>query len=279
MHTNALAETNVFEKMGIHWAEIADQNETPSQIQFLKKHIKKDDIILDSACGTGRHLIALNKLGYKVVGIDVSSNLLRIAKNRYHSAQLVRGDVKFLPFKVAGFSAVISMDTSFGYLNSEEEDQQSLTEIARVLSYGGFIVIDVFNPEHLIRNYSRLNFLKRVKRILLPLLLILRSRCLLLRAFKWRQYPSFFLHQRRAIFRRGHLLKDLWIIMEKTTGKVTVYNHNVRLYNKMELQTFLNNAGFNIKAVYGGYDDKEFGSDLPRLILLAIGQRNATINP
>ncbi len=47
---------NVFDEMGIYWAEIADQNQTERQMQFIKNTLKAEGLVLDLACGTGRHL-------------------------------------------------------------------------------------------------------------------------------------------------------------------------------------------------------------------------------
>ena len=91
--------TNVFDDMGKYWTEIADQNQTDPQVEFLKKSVKPDGWILDLACGTGRHLIPLSKENYCVVGLDISQKLLRIAKSRWRGADLVLGDMRFLPFK------------------------------------------------------------------------------------------------------------------------------------------------------------------------------------
>jgi ubiquinone/menaquinone biosynthesis C-methylase UbiE len=48
--------------------------------------------------------------------LDVSSNLLRIAKKQEGDVQLIKADMRFLPFAAEAFSAAVSMDTSFGYL-------------------------------------------------------------------------------------------------------------------------------------------------------------------
>ena len=73
---------NVFDEMGVYWAEIADKNQTEKQLQFLKTHLKPEGYVLDLACGTGRHSIPLSTEGYDMVGLDVSPKLLRIAKQR-----------------------------------------------------------------------------------------------------------------------------------------------------------------------------------------------------
>ncbi len=140
---------NVFDEMGIYWAEIADQSSTQNQIQFIKDTLKGNGLVLDLACGTGRHSIPLIKEGYDMVGLDVSLNLLRLAKNRWRSVQLVRVDMRCLPFKAGAFSASVSMDTSLGPLPSEQDDLQSLRELQEALSQGGNFIVDVFNREHL----------------------------------------------------------------------------------------------------------------------------------
>ena len=76
---------NVFDEMGVYWAEIADKDQTQRQIQFLKSHLKPEGYVLDLACGTGRHAISLSRQGYDVVGLDVSAKLLKIAKQRNQS--------------------------------------------------------------------------------------------------------------------------------------------------------------------------------------------------
>ena len=62
--------------MNVCWAEIADQNQTEKQVKFIRNILKLQGIILDVACGTGRHAIPLSKEGYDVVGLDISPNLL-----------------------------------------------------------------------------------------------------------------------------------------------------------------------------------------------------------
>ena len=185
---------NVFEEMGIYWAEIADKNQTDKQIKFIKAELKGERLALDLACGTGRHSIPLGKEGYDIVGLDISLNLLRIAKSRWSGIQVVRGDMRYLPFKDGAFSAAVSMDTSFGYLPSEQEDMQSLKELRGALIRGGEVVIDVFNRERLILKYTP-RWRTDTKWVFLPILLKFNNRLakwLVFRFFEWSEYPSFF---------------------------------------------------------------------------------------
>ncbi len=233
---------NVFDAMDVYWAEIADKNQTERQIQFLKNTLKADGYMLDLACGTGRHSVALNREGYDTVGLDVSRRLLRIAKQRFKGVQVVRGDLRFLPFKPGAFAAAVSMDTSIGYLPAERDDLQSLAEAHRVLTTEGVLVVDVFNREHLARKYKESHL------------------------SDWIEYPSFFLKQRRQATADG--LFDVWTIRDKTVGREVEFVHSVRLYGLEALQGLLEKAGFAVGTVFGDYDGQLFNADSPRFISL-----------
>lgn len=267
--------TNVFDEMGSYWNEIADENSTKQQIQFIKNTVGKGGLVLDLACGTGRHTIPLSNEGYGVVGFDVSLKLLKIAKQRSAKVQLVKGDMRYLPFNGEVFSAAVSMDTSFGYLPSEDADLQSLIELHKTLRQGGLLILDVFNRERIISKY-RMSLKHRVASGLkwwsLPILLHSHSRVarkILFLFFKWKEYSSFFLMQKRTVSADGNELCDLWVVYDKVKGQMLVYRHIVRLYEFSRLQILLDKAGFMVNRVYGDYEGQKFSADSSRLILVA----------
>jgi SAM-dependent methyltransferase len=261
---------NVFDKMGEYWAEIADQNSTDRQVKFIKSNLKPEGLFLDLACGTGRHSIPLSKEGYEMVGLDVSSNLLRIAKNRGGDVQLIKADMRFLPFRPEAFSAVISMDTSFGYLPNEQDDVQSLRALREALKDDGMLIVDVFNRGRLFSKYQT-NWLRQLKWALLPIMFRANrfGAWMVFHFFKWKGYPSFFLLQKRTIDGNGARLHDLWIIFDKGEGQIRVFEHNVRLYEFWRLKELLEQTGFAVNAVYGDYEMQSFRPDSNRLIFVA----------
>jgi SAM-dependent methyltransferase len=236
---------NVFDAMGTYWAEIADKNQTQRQIQFLKNTLKKCDYVLDLACGSGRHSIPLSQQGYTVVGLDVSAKLLKIAKQRSSGVQVVRGDLRALPFKSEAFAAAVSMDTSLGYLPTEHDDMQSLTEVRQVLGQAGVFVVDVFNREYLAQKYKEPH------------------------VSDWIEYPSFFLQQKRQINPGGDRLCDLWAVHDRAGGRLVEFMHSVRLYRLGVLQDLLEQARFAVRAVFGDYEEQAFNANSQRLILVA----------
>jgi len=235
---------NVFDDINYYWAEIAERHQKQQQIQFLKTQLKHQDRILDAACGTGRHTIPLCKEGFNIVGLDVSSNLLRIAKKAV-GLWLVRGDLRALPFKSEAFDAIISVDNSIGYLPSKDEDQKSLVEVRRVLRKEGRFVLDVFNREGLVQKYGQ----KPASASLF-------------------EYPNFQLKQVRTVSENGDWLCDQWTITEYT-GKKSVFRHKARLYTLTQLEEMLDNAEFAVDSVFGDYERQPFSQESKRLIILS----------
>jgi SAM-dependent methyltransferase len=93
-------------------------------------------LCLNIACGTGRYEVGLSRIGYRVLGVDVSADQLRLARQR--SSLLVQGDGTSLPIQ----SETIATAVGF-YFHTDVEDFGAVTsEIARCLiQRGRFIYI------------------------------------------------------------------------------------------------------------------------------------------
>jgi ubiquinone/menaquinone biosynthesis C-methylase UbiE len=237
-------QMNVFDEMGKYWAEIAEKNQTERQISFIKNHLKPQGFVLDLACGTGRHMIALSRLGFEVAGLDISMKLLRLAKQQNRQIHLIRGDIRFLPFKINAFFAAINMDTSLGYLPTKMDDKTVLIELRKVVKDNSKVVFDLFNKDQIIRKYRS----EKSKRI---------------------EYPDFFLDQKRTVSIDGEWLCDSWTVHDKTNEKKYSYSHIVRLYELQHLKKIIEEADFEVKQVFGGYEEQMFNAKADRLIIVA----------
>jgi SAM-dependent methyltransferase len=93
---------------------------------------------LDLGCGTGVFVTLLAELGWTVVGVDVSDDQLRVARERVGSVAegLVRADARSLPFDDESFDAVVA---SLVHTDIDRYDL-ALLEAARVLRPGGRFV-------------------------------------------------------------------------------------------------------------------------------------------
>jgi SAM-dependent methyltransferase len=119
-----------------------------AELPFVERKLKDVGAqrVLDAACGTGMHAIALAQRGYQVVGTDFSAGM--IARARANAARL-GVDVRF---EVAGFGALdAQLDTDFDALlclgNSlphvltPEDLAAALADFAAVLRPGGLLLI------------------------------------------------------------------------------------------------------------------------------------------
>lgn len=100
---------------------------------------------LDLACGTGDIASGLAAGGARVIGLDVTREMLRIAGERGAGIALVNGDMMALPFPAATFDLVTA-----GYgLRNVPELPGAIDEIRRVLAPGGvFVSLDFNRPSN-----------------------------------------------------------------------------------------------------------------------------------
>ena len=99
--------------------------------------------ILDVPCGQGRHAHLLAEAGYDVQGVDLSRDLLALARKRGTAPGLryIRADMRRLAPSWSGrFDAVVNLFTSFGFFLDPADDVRVLREFARVLNVGGQLV-------------------------------------------------------------------------------------------------------------------------------------------
>lgn len=125
------------------------------ECNFLEKVFKgyskrKIRSVLDLGCGTGKHTLILAKRKYKMVGMDLSLNMLDLARKRSEKEgvkiDFFQGDIKNFDFKKK-FDAAISMFTVIGYLTENKDLISAFKSINNHLKRGGLFVFDCwFGP-------------------------------------------------------------------------------------------------------------------------------------
>ncbi|MBQ6741625.1 MAG: ubiquinone/menaquinone biosynthesis methyltransferase [Bacteroidales bacterium] len=110
--------------------------------------------VLDVACGTGDMVQELQKRGCLVTGVDLSEEMLTIAKSKAPTATYMIADAEHLPFENDCFDAVTC---AFGVRNFVHLEQ-GLGEMLRVLKPGGrMVILELATPDSkLIRPFYNL---------------------------------------------------------------------------------------------------------------------------
>lgn len=118
---------------------------------FLRKYGVKT--VLDLTCGTGSQVFWLIKCGYKVIGCDFNSNMLKIAKDKAKkdglNIKFLKGDVRTT--KIGKFGAVITIFNAVGHL-TKDDFEKAMQNIHENLNDSGLYLFDIFNLSYLLNN-------------------------------------------------------------------------------------------------------------------------------
>ena len=190
--------------------------------------------VLDVGCGAGRHARAFRAAGARCVGLDLSLTLLRLARG-VTDAPLVRADMRELPIRPGSMDLTVSLFTSFGYFERDEEHAGALREMVGTLRPDGWFVIDFLNASE-------------VRGRLVP-----RERVPVLGGA---------VEVARSLSPDGH-----YVCKTIVTPDGRTFVERVRLFEPEEIAAMLNDAGVHVRHRFGDYDAAPLRPGSPRTIL------------
>ena len=130
-----------------------DYDEAAFFMKRLTEHLNlnEEDKILDLACGRGRHARYLNRIGFDVIGIDLSVENIAYAKEFEREGLLFKVHDMRIPYPEK-FEAIFNLFTSFGYFESKVDNLKTIKSIKEGLKPNGHAVIDFLNTKLAIKN-------------------------------------------------------------------------------------------------------------------------------
>ena len=132
--------------------------------KLISKNIEKksNNSILDLGCGTAKHIEFLYDLGYKVEGIDLSSDMLKIAKKRIKKKKikLFHSDISSLNLNKK-FNIIISLFHVISYQNTNQQIKNTFKTVNKHLKNGGIFIFDFWYGPAVLRDLPT----KRVKKV------------------------------------------------------------------------------------------------------------------
>ncbi|MFX0038359.1 MAG: class I SAM-dependent methyltransferase [Promethearchaeota archaeon] len=142
-------------------------------INFLKsKNYSFRGILLDLGCANGRNFKIMNSPPNKLVGIDISLNLLKIAnsnlKNTVHFSpneskyfQLVQADIINLPIRDKSINTIFSIAT-IHHIRKKSERKSTLIQMHEILKEKGKLVLTVWRKwQKKFRDFFLLEWIRR----------------------------------------------------------------------------------------------------------------------
>ncbi|WP_420843806.1 class I SAM-dependent methyltransferase [Lentibacillus sediminis] len=113
-------------------------------LPFIEKHLQKGSRVLDIGCGDGYGTLKLCAAGYQASGMDLSSEMIALAKERagLSGVSFLQGDVSELPYEDASLDAVMAINV----LEWTASPMKALGEMSRVVKEGGLIFAGILGP-------------------------------------------------------------------------------------------------------------------------------------
>lgn len=186
--------------------------------------------LLNIGCGTGRHDFELSKLGYRMKGIDISENMIAIARKSYEKNggrlsfevgdfRTYRGDMKH--------DAVISLFHVVSYQTANEDVLGAFRTANQNLKDGGLFLFDLWYGPGVVNELPE----HRIKQVEDDNNILIR-------------YASPVLHWNEDIVDVNY---DVLVISKVTQDASRIKEtHRMRFFFKPEIENMLSQSGFEL---------------------------------
>lgn len=220
-----------------------DEKEAADFINKLIDHLhpKPGAMMLDVACGKGRHSLQLANKGFDVTGIDLSEDSIKEAlQHEGENLHFYQHDMR-LPCWINYFEYAFNFFTSFGYFNSQRENDNAIRTIAQSLKPNGIFVMDYLNvhyaEDHMVHQSEKeidgINFI----------------------ITKW--------------YDEHHFFKKIMVEDEQLQEPI-VFTEKVSKFSLGDFTDMFSYQGMQIKEVFGDYNFSNYHlKKSPRLIMIA----------
>jgi SAM-dependent methyltransferase len=223
------------------------ESQIKGEVDFIEESLgcEAGAMVLDLACGTGRHAVELAARGYQVVGFDLSLAMLARAsdeaQDRKQKINFVQGDMRDMTFEET-FDGVYAWNTSFGYFD-EEKNAAVIAKVHKSLKKGGQFLLDVINRDYIVRQAPSLAWFEGEGCICMD------------------EMQIDFITSRMKVKRT--------LVMDD--GRTKEIEYSIRVYALHELGKMLHDNGFRVAEVSGrtATPGVFFGCESPRTLILA----------
>ena len=228
------------------------KRDTRREVDLIQQSlaVPPGSLVLDLACGSGRHAVAMARKNYRVVGVDLSLSMLaragELAQEADQKINFIHGDMRDLGFNKT-FDAVYCIGTSLGYFD-EATNFKVLEGIYNALKPGAPLLIELANRDYVVPDQPNMVWFEM-------------DGVVCMEETDFNYINSRLYVNRQLIMNNGE--------------RQSKHEYSVRLYSLHEIGQLLHSAGFAVTKVSGHYATSGafFGPDSPRLIIVAERRR------
>lgn len=216
--------------------EVMDENLYLDWLEFTCRHLdKKQQNLLELACGTGILSVELANLGFNVTGLDLSEDMITLAKKRItegdEGLSFQTGDMLKLTEKNS-YDAVTCYSDSICYMPDEKAVGQVFSGVYDALKEKGTFIFDVHSIYQMEESFAEYSYHYQSDEF----------------AFLWESYPGDYDHSVEHF---------LTFFVSDKKGKFERFDelHEERTYEIVTYEKLLKEAGFTSVSVYADFED------------------------
>jgi len=231
---------------------------------YAREAVAAGGPVLEVGCGTARVALAAAAAGARTVGLERSAPLLAVAAAKRGSSPapvrsrfaLVRADMRAYAFR-RPFERVLMPFRVFQAMLTVPDQLAALAAARAALTPGGLLVLDLFDP--------RLDVLAEAAEG--PAALVETGRAYRDRRGPWRERVA-------ARYDLDSQIVDLTYVYERVADGGIVVERSferirVRYFTRWEFEHLLARAGYEVEALYGGWDGRPLSAEGEDMIWIA----------
>jgi len=231
----------------------SNHREIQNDISLIRSYLNGLDqpSILDLGCGTGEHLNALKKFGVKGVGIDISPEMLDVAKKRYPTGvEFINKSFSTFDY-YNEFDAILCLFGSMVYLLNDKDVDNFFWNTWRALKPGGIGIFELWHSTPVKKIKSR------------PLTHISRTK-----------YEDIIIERERGFNiieeSKRTIVKVEYIYKVLSSNSSETYNdsHIMRAFTLDEISAFIKSNGFEIQNVFANSLKEKFNENSNKMLII-----------
>ncbi|EHJ52616.1 class I SAM-dependent DNA methyltransferase [Streptococcus macacae] len=227
-----------YQKFAAVYDSIMDDSLYDQWTNFSLRHFPNDKkTLLELACGTGIQSVCFRQAGFEVTGLDLSHDMLALARKRAQAAQVaipfVQGNMQDLSH-LGQFDLVACYSDSLCYMEDEQAVSDVLEQVYAHLNSGGIFIFDVHSTYQTDKVFPGYAYHENAEDF----------------AMVWDTYADEAPHS---------IVHELTFFIQDEDGRFERFDevHEERTYDLLTYDILLEQAGFKNVQVYADFEDKK----------------------
>jgi ubiquinone/menaquinone biosynthesis C-methylase UbiE len=141
-----MVKEQLYKKYAKFYDKVYSKKDYNAEVKFINSVVKKFQIkgkdLLDMACGTGTHAKKFVDSGFRVTGVDVNSEMLKLAKKKNKKAIFVKDSMQFFRSKKK-FDIITCLFTAINYNKNTSELKSTIENFSDLLNKRGVVIFDL----------------------------------------------------------------------------------------------------------------------------------------